>query len=454
MKINCKILIWIVITILISTEHVMANAINFTVSPIVYELNGDPGTNITKTAKIRNNSNIPITLNTSASDFEATWNTGQPKFVRRSELIYQSQELASWINIEESTITLAPWEEKSTNFTINIPENATPGWHYWAVFFKNNNSNISNEWSIWINVDYGVLIILKVNGEIVVNGEVTDVTINVWWWAWSWAPSKPTLKLKDKIKDFITSEFFSPQVDIKKIINEDTNISIKLDFENTGNTHIKPEGKIEITDEDGNQFKKIGRKSIVNEAGAIIWEEVVDYIPLNDQWGNVLPNTEREFTTEWKWFPYEGFNENGEKITKYKDLGEYYTDKNMRNRNFLMFWEEERQREAQKKLTANIKLSYEWADGSDIEYTSAKDFYVAFTERYIWYNWKVVIPWIFIFTILFFWFLIAWKRRKKKEERLEAKIREKIQGELVWKTKKVHTEMKIVKKRWRPKKDS
>lgn len=458
MNIYLKILVFVWSLILVWFWNSLANNINFTMSPIVYELTENTGSTITKTAKIRNNGTETTTLYTEASDFEASGKTWQPKIVRYNKLVHPDQKMSPWITIDQASITLAPNEEKWVTFSIDIPSDATPGWHYGAVCFKNPNPWISTPWTIWVNLDYCILIILKVNGEVIVDGEVTDVEINVWW-PWAGAPSKPAPWLKDKIKDFIASELISPEnTDIVETeVDENTSIWIKVEFENKWNTHIKPEGKIEITDEDGNTFKKIGKKIIVNEAWAIIWEEIVDYIPVNEQWGNVLPQTTRDFETEWQWFPYEWFDENGQKITKYKDLWEYYTERNMWDRNFLMFWEKEKQRENQKKLTANIKLTYQWSNDEDIEYSSAEDFYVSYTERYIGYNWRVMIPLIILSIIFSFWFIIAWKRRKDKEEKLEKKIREKIHGELIWKTKKEiksTIEEKVTKKRWRPKKDS
>lgn len=85
-----------------------------------------------------------------------------PAFVRKSELVFEDQQLSTWISLSEPSITLAPGEEKSINFTIQVPEDATPGGHYAAVFFKNPGSETSAGGNIGINVDYGILILLKV----------------------------------------------------------------------------------------------------------------------------------------------------------------------------------------------------------------------------------------------------------------------------------------------------
>ena len=53
-------------------------------------------------------------------------------------------------------------------------------------------------------------------------------------------------------------------------------------FENTGNTHLKPKGKITLSDEDGNILEKVGTERIISQAGAVVGERVVDYIPVNE----------------------------------------------------------------------------------------------------------------------------------------------------------------------------
>ena len=56
-------------------------------------------------------------------------------------------------------------------FTITVPENATPGGHYGAVFFQDHGSQ-SGSGQVGIHVDYGVLILLTVNGEVISSGSV------------------------------------------------------------------------------------------------------------------------------------------------------------------------------------------------------------------------------------------------------------------------------------------
>lgn len=47
-------------------------------------------------------------------------------------------------------------------------------------------------------------------------------------------------------------------------------IDFQTTFENAGNTHLKPTGKIELMDENGEILKNIGKEAIINEKGAFI----------------------------------------------------------------------------------------------------------------------------------------------------------------------------------------
>lgn len=73
-------------------------------------------------------------------------------------------------------------------------------------------------------------------------------------------------------------------------------------IKNDGNVHVKPVGKIELVDESGELLKNVGKEAMVSPQGAFIGEKLVDYVPVNDGLGNVLPNSERRFESLWEGF--------------------------------------------------------------------------------------------------------------------------------------------------------
>ncbi|MDD3793869.1 MAG: hypothetical protein PHI37_03595 [Candidatus Gracilibacteria bacterium] len=438
-------LIFIIFTS-VNTIKTLAADVDLIVSPIKYEIELNPGGSITKTAKLINKSNNPMIIYTGVSDFMSNDTSGNPVFVRKSELVNPNQELASWITINTNTINLNALEEKDVEFTINVPLDATPGGHYGAVFFKNYGENsINSGGQVKINVDYGVLLLINVDGEIIDNGKPGEPNIN---------PGTSSgggnigytlggLKIDDCtlgdltksnidgkciddfglgniIDDIIGSGSTDNNDNLKGnndgngIIDLDFNIGFEIPFSNEGNTHIKPTGKITLVDENGNNIKGVGKEIIKNDMGTIMGEKIVDYIPVNDNGGNVLPETTRIFKSEWRGFPYEDYDENGKKIIKYWTPSEYYTNKNIESKTFLFPWERINEKLENKKVTAIIELAYKNHEGENIEFNSAKDFYVDYKTEYIGYN-----PYFFIGLILtlgILWFILFILKRKRKKK--------------------------------------
>ncbi len=170
-------------------NSVKAADIDLVVSPIKYEIQANPGATVTKTAKLINKTSDSMLIRTWKSDFVSNDNSWNPSFVRKSELVNPDQELASWITINTDSFNIWANEEKDIEFTINIPVDATPGWHYWAVFFKNFwSDNVSAWWQIDINIDYWVLLLVNVDWEVIDNGEPGDpiITNTSGGWGYSW----------------------------------------------------------------------------------------------------------------------------------------------------------------------------------------------------------------------------------------------------------------------------
>ena len=450
-------LFFLCILVFFTGNHAANAAINFTLTPLKYEINAQPGETVTRVAEIRNNGNTTVTLPTGASDFQANDTSGTPSFVRKSELVFQDQQLSSWITIDRPSVTLAPWETKWFSFDIEIPTNATPWGHYWAVFFKNPGSESSTSWNIGINVDYGIIILLNVSWEIIVDIEIDDVVINNdrwwngsgswWWWGKSniWIDSCPFWDLtasnfdgkcidnpfsgletetpdttgntasEENIKDNEPSPDWQDNnwTDNKtwEKAPESFEVSFTLPINNNGNTHIKPKGKIKLIDENGKTIQWVGKEVQLNDFGAVIGEEIVDYLPLNDQWWNVLPKTKRDFKTVWKWFPFKTRNERWDIVIEYQKPWEYYTNKNFENSLYKMPWQRLQEKRKTKNVQAIIEVAYEDADGQLIEYNSAEEFEVEYTEQYLWLNPYIIIPFFWLILFLLLWWIIAAKRK-------------------------------------------
>ncbi len=402
--------------------------INFTVSPIRYEIEASTWSTIIKKALLFNRTDSTIIIKTWVSDFEAKNNSWEPIFIKKSWTESTWQELANWININQESFEIWPKEKKEIEFAIEVPDNATPWWHYWAVFFKDNNSWNNLNWQIKINVDYWVLLLVNVDWEIIIDWETEDTNIIVNSWGWGWYGEN----IKDNCEyfDFTSSSFdnkcFDNLNDIVWLItdpedeideedidlnsaDEDFSIDFEIPFDNNWNTHIKPTGKITLIDEDWNEIKWIWKESILNEDWAIIWENIVDYLPVNDIWWNVLPGTSRTFESEWKWFPYKKLDW----TFGYWTPEEYYTKKNNEENKYLMPWERFNTRICDEIIKVITEMSYIDENWEEVKFNSAQDLNIKYKETYVWLNpYALVCIW-FIFIILWLLWLLFKKKKHK-----------------------------------------
>lgn len=419
---------------------------NMSVSPIKYEIEAEPGDIVVKSATLYNYSDEILEINTSTAEFIADWNSGQPRIVPAQN----QNSISYWITLHTDNFTIEPKSQKTINFDIFIPDNATPGWHYGAVFFENESTvNSINSW-VWVNVDYGVLLLVNVAGEIIKDGEAKPVNISSGWGSSNRLSGPLVSRKKDScpLWDFSRSNFdwlcidkisrekeeeigkidlwdisdIFPQEDLSDENQEDLNIKFEVPFENKWNTHIKPNGKIILKDENGNQIKWVGKEVILNENGAIIWEKIVDYIPINDIWWNVLPQTNRTFEWEWKWFPYKTYDDEWNEIIKYSNPSDYYSEQNFRENTVLNFWERVLERKNQKIVTAQVEVSYEDINGEDVAFNSAEEFTIEYVDTYVWLNKYVVTSGGFIL-FLGSIFYIIWYFRKKKCKKCAKRIK-------------------------------
>jgi RNA polymerase subunit RPABC4/transcription elongation factor Spt4 len=377
-----------------------------------------------------NYSNDTLYITTSTAEFISDGRSWKPVIVQPAA---NSNSIASWITLHTADFTIGPNEEKTISFDLFIPDNARPGGHYWAVFFENDAAWLGAGSKIGINVDYWVLLLVNISWEIIKEWEVDDVIVrNNWWGGW-YRNKKDNCPLWDFTKSNFDNKCIdeigwdesqideSKEIDLTDILwedfegnkEDDLDIKFEIPFENKWNTHIKPTGKITLVDEDGKQIENVGKEVVLNDNGAIIWEKIVDYIPINDIWGNVLPQTQRVFEWEWKWFPYKVYDDAWDEVVKYWSPNEYYTKKNIPENTILNFWERVLERSNKKLVTAEVQVAYTDENGEEIEFNSAEEFYIEYVDTYVWLN-KYIILFLSLGWLFVFFFIIAKRKKKKK----------------------------------------
>ncbi len=369
------------------------------ISPLKFEFEINELSSKKEKIKVTNDSDKPITLYSSQEDFISWDDTWTPKFVKPEDQTNPEYSLSNWIKIEDENVTLAPNESREVNFSVNVPKNAEPGWHYAAIFFSPGTpswAQVAVVQRIW------VLVLVNVPGEAKVEWNLKSFKI------WKLDESKSLVE-ENAFKDFP--------------------IVFQTVFENMWNVHLKPTWKITLIDEDGEVLKNVWKETLSSPAWAYLWEKMVDYIPVNDAWWNVLPKSSRRFEIPWMWFGYNVLNEDGTKSVLFKNLEEYYADKASEKAQYLMFWQSVNSRTVQKKITAKFELAYEAKDKQKKDFLESKDFYVTYDEKYIWINYTLI--WILalmIIWVLVYFIQIAPKQRARKEEELKQKIMEEMKN--------------------------
>ena len=209
-----------------------------TISPPIIEFDARPGDTIVDTIKLYNETTETKILNGAVQTFKALNETGAPSFLSPEE----STDLATWLKLDEATITLASEERRDILFSINVPADAEPGGHFAGILWTPTGTTTLEGSGVGVTVKTGTLILVRVAGEISETGRLIGFTADRA--SYNYLPANFTVR-----------------------------------FENLGNVHLKPAGAIEIKN-------LLGRK--------------VASLPVNGDLSNVLPESIRKFDATWQ----------------------------------------------------------------------------------------------------------------------------------------------------------
>ena len=111
----------------------------------------------------------------------------------------------------------------------------------------------------------------------------------------------------------------------------------------------------------------------------ITWKEITNFIPFNFEWINILPNEERDFIWEWRWFATNKLDQ-AQKITiEYQSPSEYFSNQDKKIKIGYPFYTTI-SREKMKNLTAKISVNDNWSIPNWKDYIQE----VPFTIKYQW----------------------------------------------------------------------
>lgn len=211
--------------------------IDLTVSPVFINLLTDPGKEVKTQVKIRNNSNITEFLTIDLKTFKAAQNGTQPQLAD----VPKDDTFRSWISFSEDTFSLAPNQTKTIDVTIKPSSSAALGYYYALVFQRTSEKGNTQ------------------TGALIAGAPAISLLLEV---------KSPTTTRELQLVDFSTDS----------LIYEYLPTTFKVRVKNTGNIHAVAVGDIFI---DSSSKEDIG------------------IIRINEARGNILPQSEREFTVQW-----------------------------------------------------------------------------------------------------------------------------------------------------------
>lgn len=210
------------------------------ISPALIEETLDPGFVKDYAISIRNLESREQTYYLSTKNISDVREGGVPVFAESNDEI-TGMELADWITLTESTITLQPNEARDIPFTLNVPTNASPGSHFGGIFISVEAPEIQTSGAA---VGFEVANIISIR----VSGDVNEFA---------------------SIRQFSTDKF----------LYGSQNVRFEVRVENSGNVLVRPTGPLEI-------YNMLGKK--------------VDTITFNEDVAGVFPGRTRDFVLDWQ----------------------------------------------------------------------------------------------------------------------------------------------------------
>ena len=199
---NCRVLLTTFVVIAFGALFYADNASALTITPVRFEISGNPGDILRGEILLINENETAETFYSTFSNFEAQGESGSPAFVEPKE------GLGTWIQTEFGSVYLTPRQQKIIPFTITVPKDAEPGGHFAVIFW---GTSPAGGGGVSVGAQTGVLVLLSVNGEVREDAGL----------------------LGFQIKD-------------KKFWHSVLPVSFEYRFKNDGGDRVKPEGKIVI----------------------------------------------------------------------------------------------------------------------------------------------------------------------------------------------------------------
>lgn len=210
------------------------------ITPAIIEEGADPGTTKRHEVTINNLSGIDQKYFVYVRNIVGVKDDNSPVYAD-DDVETSGYEMSDWIVLDVSEIDIPAHGQARVGFSINVPEGASPGSHFGAIFISLDPPRMRTTGAA-VGYDVANIISLRVAGD-------ADIRSN--------------------IRQFSTDRY----------IYGSTDVNFELHIENQGNVLVKPTGPVEITNMFGKQ---------------------VALFTFNESQGAVFPKVVRDYQFNWK----------------------------------------------------------------------------------------------------------------------------------------------------------
>jgi hypothetical protein len=207
------------------------------VSPAIIDVSADAGKQTDFSILVTNEEAETLSFALTIQKFIPQGDGGGTQFLPQED----TSGLPDWLYLEAPTLTLRAGESRRMPVSLRVPNDATPGGHYAAIFLTQTSLDTAAGQNVSAIPRIGVLVFATVNGTMVERLALRNVR---------------------------TEQADGSHLPVRFI----------ADVENQGNVHVQPEVKIDITN---------------------IFGQTVTTIDGNSAGARVLPGSKRVFVSEW-----------------------------------------------------------------------------------------------------------------------------------------------------------
>lgn len=145
-----------------------------TLTPTAKEHEVDPGEQVNDKFQIYNTGQVEYEFQVYARPFSVVGESYKQDF----STVEPRSDAYEWVQFEKTQYRLQPGEHVDVNYTLRIPDNASPGGHYGILFSEIQPTKNQDGTAIAAKSRVGAVLRVRVSGDVERSGQYLDSTIN------------------------------------------------------------------------------------------------------------------------------------------------------------------------------------------------------------------------------------------------------------------------------------